>query len=137
MAKQLDLREIRQILLENPSPEEIRRGESLADMSGQDAEYELQQQTRRRHKVSFGEPRIYADVAGVTRSSGNGKRRKTSPHREPRTIPHATVAISYRLRNRALYFYANDLAYYINAYYRGAITRAEMEEILHNVKLMA
>lgn len=98
------------------------------------AEYELVLQNRRRHYFSSGERREFRTVESLPQSSS--KRRRVN-YNEPRAIDLATVAVSYKLRDRSLYWYGLTIAEMGNAFRRGVITEREFRVFIHHVKLMA
>src|SRR5207237_5201040 len=78
-----------------------------------------------------------ANATGDYTGPHSSARVKANTRRNWRVASHATVAVSYRVRDRALYFYAHSPAYYAEAFHAGHITQAELAEIFANIDKMA
>ena len=127
--------ELTELLAASPKEASKRRRLALeiAAKGSQDVTRKMDKLASRSQASAWHEPTSLADIAGVHRAATK-KRAATKPRY--RTIPHATVAISYRLRKRELYFYGHDVAFYFDACKRGAITEMEFAEYVANVELM-
>lgn len=138
MPKSIDLNDLQRLVSDEPKQRAKSKREAfaIARSGAWNAELELRMQENRSHKVSSFERKVFAEVDFAKQSQGSGKRNRSTLKRDPRTIAHSTVCVSYKLRDRSLYFYGHTIATMGDFFRRGIITRGEWNEFVHNVELM-
>jgi hypothetical protein len=135
----VSLSEFEQLVQELPANKHKRRQAALAIAASGHLDTSLGLEMRKRARqyqpgqwLDAGAA-LAAEARGWSRVQGKASRASRSRVR----TNMATVAVSYKLRARALYFYRHDIAYYGAAFRRGKITRGELQEIFANIRLMA
>jgi hypothetical protein len=120
------------MVLNNPKRKDRRAAKDVAQAGKYDSDLEIKLQLNRRHTMR-GEGRKWerevtvVDWIHQARSKGKVVGSKFTPQR---STTLATVAVSYKLRARELYWWPRDLAFYIDAWHRGHLTDNEIEEFI-------
>lgn len=143
MSEQYNLNDLMRALENKPKKRRRIKAEvkAIIRQGAWEAELELRRQEKAYHRVGY-----YGGTAKTTAMNDDGtpqyptenkknKKASTGKARVP-VPPWATKVISYRLRDRRLYFYTKSVTQWVSSYHDGHITEGELREfVTHLVKM--
>jgi len=133
MANQLTKAELKKMIQESPKQKRLqkRAARELANAGSYDSKLEIEMQLRRR-KSMRGEGKKWEREVVVLPwiHQARSKGKTMGGHFNNRTRNLATVAISYTLRDRSLWIWPHDLAFYVDKWANGYLTDNEMNEMV-------